>query len=986
MNRKLITSSVMVGLLALRAGAASDFYVNDSVVMVPPQIAPQVSATNFVNNNYFNINFTNLTVWPNGAITIAPAYYSTADTRNFTNNSVMMANGGFVFDWFDTVPVMKTHKWANNFVNQGTIAAGSGVNTNDFFGLFFVNLIPPKFQIAATNVYLRSSTNIVGVDGLFKLDGKKVDLNRANIMVEGFADTTDSDSSVFNLIDMPGMSSVYWGITNPTPLTMNPPVNLESATPFSPLHYVTTFGGGAAYRQLVLSSPAFYSTSTIIGTNRLIQSVFVNNTNAAIQNNVYFPFVGYSVVEWLGRSTNLVTGEVITNRMYLTDTDGTLQTNFLVQNFSYYTANGTASPANYTFTRNWPFLLTQRNPETPTTPAGLFTPNGAVTNIFTALGARFSPSTVSLSNLPPAARFLTNLPGRIEINAEETLDLRFARISGLNYMGLKATNHVNGINGATISVPYSDINLATTNGSLVISNLLAPVVQRFTGDVNLWTGRWTNDAGGFRNIYTVLMVDSQLSSTAPAQVQDLKLRSTNLVVSDILNVTRNLLLDTERLTITTNQQPAPTYRGEINLTSGAITWPGSLPRLRFLTNAGSITTLNSTFFGGSRTSPFFTSNYNESYEAFVNRGSVTTEGSQIWAKHFENTGQFSTGVGFGSISLLATNSILSNGLFHALKGSISIATERLVVTNHVLRAGTAMTLTATNLLTDLVTNAPTVAPFTNANNWTVGRGLNLPVKPAAGDLLGTVITDTAAPGVEVTHLWAAEDRGATNSAGFLNNAAIGKLILDGGNGASLFTFTGTGTSNALYVDYLELRNAATNIDLGGNLSLLNLDPNIVIYYAQAMAGTISVAERINHANGDRLRWVFNHAGNFSATNVVYPDGTTNFFNAALVQSQNLDSDGDGLVNAVDPTPILRAEDLGLTVAVTAQPTVGAVVSWNTVPDSANTVYYRTASSGSAWQVLTNVNNPPVAGRVKIFDPMSATGGRYYRVMMSPPQP
>jgi hypothetical protein len=662
-------------------------------------------------------------------------------------------------------------------------------------------------------------------------------------------------------------------------------------------------------------------------------------------------------------------------------------------NFSYYTLNGTAIPANYSFTRNWPFFLAQGQAATPTTPAGQFTPNAIITNEFAAFGGLFAPTTVSLSNLPVNARYLTNLPGRIEITADQSLDLRLARITGLNYMNLKATNHVDGMTGAKISVPYSDINLATTNGSLTVSNLLYPVVQRFTGEVDLYSTRWTNDAAGFRNFYSVLLVDSKLGATAPSQVQDLTLRSTNVVISDIVNVTRNMLIDAERLTVTTNQQPAPTYRGELNLNSSLITWSSALPRLRYLTNDGSITALNSVFFGGNRTSPFYTSNFTESYEAFVNHGLVTTEGSLIWARQFENSGLFSTGLGFGSLILESENTRLTNGTFLALNGDVAITTGNLVVTNHVLRAGRALTLTATNLLTDLIATAPSVLPFTNANNWsvgdgtTIGGGVNLPIKPAVGDLLGTVIYNKAKPGAEVTHLWAAEDRGGTNSIGYTNNAAIGKMILDGGNIDSLFTFTGTGVSKAIYIDYLELRNYATNIDTGGNLTAVNVDPNMVVYFAQAVAGNISVAERINHANGDRLRWVFNHAGNFSAAALVYPDGTTNFFNAALVQSQNIDSDGDGLVNAVDPTPILRAEDLAVTVAVTTQPTAGAVVSWTTVPNSANTVYYKSSSGNSDWQALTNLPAGPfTSGRVSIFDPITTNGARYYRVMMAPPQP
>jgi hypothetical protein len=974
MKYKFFTGCLLWCLFLLPArGVTTDFYVNDGVVLVPPQIAPQADATNFVNNNYFSINFTNLVILPSGQITILPTYYSTSNTRNFTNNGVMVANGGFIFDWFDTVPVNDAHKRAGNFVNNGTISAASGLNTNTFFNLFLINLIPPKYYINATNVSLRSSTNIVGVDGLFSLSGKKVDLNRATISMEGFEDNPDS---LFGSIGTVGLTAGYWGIGTDV---MNPVGNFEIAPPISPVHFVTSFGGGFGFRQLVLPSANFYVRTTIFGTNRIVQAVFLSNTNATIANNVYFPNTSASVVEWIGRATNQVNGLVTTNRMFLTDTYGSFATNFLFTNFSYYTASGTATPANYTFSRFSPFIFGGLGLATPpSSPVGVFSPNQVILNEYAALGARFAPTTVLLTNLPVAARYLTNLPGRIEINAEETLDLRLANITGLNYMSLKATNHVAGVTGAKITVPYSDINLATTNGSLTISNLLYPVVQRFTGEVDLYSGRWTNDAGGFRNFYSVLMVDSKLDSSAVSQVQDLTLRSTNIVIGDIVNVTRNLLIDAEQLTITTNQLPAPTVRGELNLNSTDITWSSSMPRLKYLTNNGSISALNSVFFGGARTAPYYTSNFTEAYEAFINRGNVTTEGTLIWAKYFENTGTFSTGLGFGSITLQSVDTRLTNGSFLALKGDVTISTGNFVATNHVIQAGRSLTLTVTNLLTD--TGA------SNANSWAVGRGFNLPVKPALGDLLGTTITDTSF-GTENTHLWAAEDRGGTNSAGFTNNAALGRLILDGRDTSSLFTFTGVSSNNALYVDYLDLRNFATNIDLSGNLTALDVQPNIVIYYAQAVAGNISVAERINHANGDRLRWAFNYAGIYSSTNLVYPDGTTNLFNLALVQSQNIDSDGDGLVNASDPTPILRAQDLGLAVAVTAQPVVGATVSWTTVPNSANTVYYKATSGPGDWQVLTNLSvGPTVSGRVSVFDPVSTNGGRYYRVMMSPPQP
>ena len=65
MKYKFPVSCLLAGLTVLQAHAAAEFYVNDGVVLCPPQIPPQVDATNFVNNNYFDINYTNLYLLPN---------------------------------------------------------------------------------------------------------------------------------------------------------------------------------------------------------------------------------------------------------------------------------------------------------------------------------------------------------------------------------------------------------------------------------------------------------------------------------------------------------------------------------------------------------------------------------------------------------------------------------------------------------------------------------------------------------------------------------------------------------------------------------------------------------------------------------------------------------------------------------------------------------------------------------------------------------
>src|SRR5262249_52533351 len=142
-----------------------------------------------------------------------------------------------------------------------------------------------------------------------------------------------------------------------------------------------------------------------------------------------------------------------------------------------------------------------------------------------------------------------------------------------------------------------------------------------------------------------------------------------------------------------------------------------------------------------------------------------------------------------------------------------------------------------------------------------------------------------------------------------------------------------------------------------------------IYFAQAIANGVSIAEKLDGRNGGRLCWVSSYAGVYSSTNIVYPDGTTNTFNAALVGSCNFDSHGDGLVNCADPTPILRPQDLALSVALT--PDRKANVSWYSGPYANNYVYYKTSPTAATWLLLTNFVSGPVGGRVSIKEPVSA---------------
>jgi hypothetical protein len=263
--------------------------------------------------------------------------------------------------------------------------------------------------------------------------------------------------------------------------------------------------------------------------------------------------------------------------------------------------------------------------------------------------------------------------------------------------------------------------------------------------------------------------------------------------------------------------------------------------------------------------------------------------------------------------------------------------------------------------------------------------------------------------VTINNLWAGADYGVSNS-GYTNNVAVGHLILDAQGKNSVFKFNGTGASNAIYVDRLDLLDYAsyTNHNAGGNLLALAFNTNLVIYYADAVAAgaglfgtTADVSEQINHKNNDHLRWVPTYAGYFSSTNLVFAGVTNPPVNLALALSQDIDSDGDGIANAFDPTPFFLPDMINPVVISQTNPPLGPmVISWNSIPYATNYVYYSTDNSAGSFSNLltsfsTNILGPftmsnfisPIPypsppTRVMIFDPVTSST-RFYRPVVSP---
>ena len=1021
-------------------------YENDSDVFYT--CPPNIHATDFINNSVFMLSLPTFTL------------YETWDTLNYTNNGSMAADSGFQFDTQSSSTGW--HSMAGNFFNPGTISCASLTGGTGLLGK------AGQFIVNSTNI-LMPGTVVVGMGGgtgiaggLISFVGQNVDLSDSTLTLEGNGQIGGGAGSVQAI---PNTATVnYAGFGGDTNKEWNPFVDLTTLSALPSLVRMPAlaipvwqypFGNGFPF-PINFASPVPttpYQVTSIPddgsgnpSTNDIIyRYVFVANSDPNVIANVYIdqnvadiPGTGAATVEFVGSYVDPVTGSPANNYMYVRD-------DYLkgVGNVGFVAG----IPANFTFTASGVSLATAA-PLPPNFAFQAF-PNLAITNPYSFVDVECVPTTVLTNSITfNTNNYLAVLPAKIVINASSSLDLSQARISGENYISVTSSNQLNGSVGAAISSAYSDINVGVTNGNLMATNLLEPSVPAWNGKIQAWSTRWINlitnsivvfsnsvpvstNSFTVTNDFRVVIVANQAAPTTPSEVWNLGLRGTNsIVISDVYNILNSLYLNCVSLTLTTNGPDAASPYGELNLQSASFgnplvnnVWSNSAPNLRYLTNDGAIFLSNIGDFGGPPPVNYF---------AMVNNGVIVDLGSQIWANDFESSGILYNSVGSFTLHSFTTTLTGGNaGGYLYAGGDVSITTGSLLTSNLFLEADRSLTLTATNLLTDTGTN--------NGNIWlvgstSVGNGIKVPILPPGGgggygnSLLGTTIELFAPSNKTVVNVWPGRDYGVS-TAGFSNNLAVGRLILDsfGRTNTTRFTFNGSGVSNAIYVDYLELLDGATNRDSAGNAGALNINTNLVIYYAQAVANGFSIARKLNHKNNDHLRWVPTYAGLFSSTNLVYPDGSTNTFNTALAQDTQIDSDGDGIANAFDPTPfflqsmvnytwyptnnppnntainwytvplatnyvyystnlVITSAMIDLNTYPTNNPINNIVISWETLSLATNYVYYSTNSGGPFDQLLTNFISSqfssPLTNRVMVFDPM-VDPGRYYQVAVSP---
>jgi len=969
MKRYFTIALLGLGLCQAAWGSPSALYLNPGVVTD----SPVVDALAFVNQGTFNLNnVLNLTnVNATSALfgfTILNFPFTTKDTLFFTNTGTMLGEPGYEFD---TITSSSRHS-ASLIFNSGNISGLDTIAPLDLYSVVGATVfepvpvddqpIPSQILLRATNI-INTGTISVGDCGVLSMAGNNVtnsfailtagSVDRINAGVltteaellegtalQGWDDSASQNNGPYWYIGSPGVYDLFWGVTNAESL---PPDDLaaelsdlsSSLEAFLPPVPITPRANSVAFLDFPLNTDtAQWSVSTLAieyGTNIYYNVVLVNTNFSNTNMTATVGFTDFGLLQYASTTvpidgdanevivqisepvTDVITGDTVTNAIYLIDDGAYLPVMTLADNAS--SSDGFSRPNTFELSTatpiEWvdaaafaPFVSPTFIPEYLET-EGVFK-NNKVPFEISEYGAQINhnPANVSGSFSTLAdpltlgfdylSDFIVNLTdptnnfGRIEIGGSN-VDLSNARLRAEGMVTINATNLTGSPTGA---VDWGEANalVGATNGALMLSNIFPTTFQRVRGDIYAWSATWqnsqTNLIGGPGAVtnqwhYHVLVVDQNLFGSFPSTVRNLTLTGkSSVVLRDNLSVISQAVINTTNLTIQSSN-----YFSQIAQSITPATTP-SLKNLFIDTNGflGADNIIDIGFNAGQGEAAPTGRSY--TINTITNFGQIFCTTPQLQAGIFENDGTISTFNG-GSILIEASNISLGLALtnttnFFQSSGDVTLSALVIQATNSVINAGQggsgSLNLTASQRLTDFVPGTPTTN--TNSviiNNWTVNDGFSLPVKPLTGDLFGTEIHTVVGGLQQATHVWAGEDRGAT-AAGFLNNVVIGRLVLDRQSPNSILHFSAAGARNAMYVDYLEVTNySITNYHAG-----LDIDPNFRIYFADSNGDP----EKLASVPG--LYWVPSFAGPNSTQPIPYTNSSIIcLMNAAVANSTEI---------------------------------------------------------------------------------------------------
>ena len=600
-----------------------------------------------------------------------------------------------------------------------------------------------------------------------------------------------------------------------------------------------------------------------------------------------------AIVQFSEPATDVITGLPATSSIYLLD-GGALFSNSVVTLTNLNWLNGYARPAYFevsTATPNtWLSAVPANDPKDAANLSSLISGAGAygdyVQSSSSPVGEAFTAATYGvqvgvdpeiLNGVFPLTTEINTVadipdptaePARIDIEGGQ-VDLTGARIRAEGLVTLVATNLTSGAPGA---VDWGMINasIGATNGALVISNRFPQSFTRLRGDLFAWSANWyllqTNAAVTNNLAFHLLVVDQDLQGSYHPTVRSLTLTGQKSVdVEDPLTVVGQDVFETTNLTI----------NSAVHLTQNASSFGDTnVPLVKqFVVNTNGILTVDNVLDLGLDPAQNQISPVGRQYaiSAIGNFGQIVASSPSFQSAVFENDGTITTSNG-GSMTIEAetldmglvltnqANSMLVNGnlvLSAAFMGFTNSSISTGTAGGAFIGSGGSLTLETTTggQITDFTPGIPGAGGTMN-NFWQVTAGFNLPVKPATGDLFGTEIETIATNTTVAQHVWAGRGDYTNIVDGFMNNVVIGHLKLSRQSEQAELHFTGAGTNNGMYVDYLELDPNSFSGSPTEYKNGLVIDPNLTIYFAACNVDPLKVQ---SIAPG-RLVWVTNFFG------------------------------------------------------------------------------------------------------------------------------
>jgi hypothetical protein len=948
MKRFIITALLGLGLCSVGVAAPSAVYQNFGVTTNTPTIDANIfyNAGTFFTFTDFDVTSVN----PTTTAFESSIPYSTSDTLYYTNTTSGTIEGtpGFLFD-----TVTPTWRYsAASFDNEGVITAfdvaavpETYANSVGFLpAVDYSQVLASQALFDCTNI-VNAGTISVGNGGLLQMVGSNINLVNG-ALVAGAVNTGGGNGLEFDSLDTtgnnglgfyagaadvgffvnpPGVYDLFWGVTNGGTLALdqfNPPETtlikvgardgITGGTESLPLNFNPEFATFVS------------SNNSTTPSNSYLNIVFVNTNfidlDGQTDTNITVS-VGFSydwtlpvaqiadtqakevIVQFAMPVFDVITGQIVTNAVYLQDVGAALNT--MIDNDNASSADG--------YSRGNAFLITTTPPDAwldAETANAIYNSTDIYSNntysgkdvpyeaaIYAAQIGRnpgeLDGSFSYLDNLTVfSTNFQTNLlldsfgipgavdlpdptnePARIELAANE-INLSNSRWRAEGMVTINASNFV----GSTLGSDWGEISahLGAASGSLLISNVFPTSFQRLRGDIYAYTLDWQNTiTNGITNTvhYHLLVVDQNLGGNFQSAIRDLKLTATNSVnVQDSLYVIDSEYFYTSNLTFNSNVV--------FTQNAGALT-PANMPNLKnFFNNTNANFAVDNQMDIGFDVSKLPAAPAGRTYtvNSITNLGSMFATAPLLQSQFFENDGNITAedngsmvieagALGLGLVLTNATNTLLAdqNIILSAISMGMSNSQIFAGGSDGLGQGMLTLQTTATGQIADFVSGAPTTNTHL-VNYWQVTDGFSLPVKPATGDLFGTEIMTIATNFEVALHTWAGVDMGPV-PAGFSDNMVIGHLKLSRQSTNAELHFTGAGAQNGMYVDYLDLdtnSQSYTNYREG-----LVIDPNLTIYFAACNVNPLKLEE----VYPNRLVWVTNFAGPNSTVAVPYYDST-----------------------------------------------------------------------------------------------------------------